>query len=207
MKHTTENIEALELIEQGLADSYSYQEYKDLIKSLLSKNKSTGHNQTEALTNYSMLNDRRMKRLDKTIKIEDDIRKAFSSKKIEATFLVISEGWCGDAAQTLPVINKLVELNEGIDLKIVLRDDHDDLMNNFLTNGGKAIPKLIMYDANTKEILNTWGPRPSVATQMVHDYKTKHGALDAKFKEDLQVWYNSDKGKNTASDILQLLNK
>jgi thiol-disulfide isomerase/thioredoxin len=194
-----------ELITQGIDNSYSYQEYKNLISDLLTEGKSTGHEQSEALTNYSMLNDRRMKRWDKTLKIDESITTSFSNANLNVTWVVLTEGWCGDAAHVLPVLNKLAELNEGIDLKIISRDDHDELINNFLTNGGKSIPKLIVYDNQSKEVLNSWGPRPSVATQMVNDYKEQHGSLDPEFKQDLQVWYNKDKGANIAKDILKLL--
>ncbi|WP_199915401.1 thioredoxin family protein [Aquimarina spinulae] len=194
-----------ELITQGIDNSFTYQEYKSLISSLLTKNKSTGHEQSEALTNYSMLNDRRMKRWDKTLKIDESISTSFSNTDLDVTWVVLTEGWCGDAAHVLPVLNKLAELNDGIDLKIISRDDHDELMNNFLTNGGKSIPKLIVYDNQNKEVLNSWGPRPSVATQMVNDYKEQHGSLDPEFKQDLQVWYNKDKGANIAEDLADLL--
>ncbi len=202
----TLNVEVIStLIEQGIQDSYSYTEYKKLVSDLLAEGKSTGHEQSEALTDYSMLNDRRMKRLDKTLKIDESIKEAFANADAKVTWLVLTEGWCGDAAQSLPVINKLAELNNGIDLKIVSRDDHDELMNNFLTNGGKAIPKLIVYDNENKEVLNSWGPRPSIATKMVNDYKAEHGSLDPQFKEDLQVWYNKNKGANITVDLLELL--
>ncbi len=202
----TLNVEVLNtLIEQGIQDSYSYTEYKKLVSDLLAEGKATGHEQSEALTDYSMLNDRRMKRLDKTLKIDESIKEAFANADTKVTWLVLTEGWCGDAAQSLPVINKLAELNNGIDLKIVSRDDHDELMSNFLTNGGKAIPKLIVYDNENKEVLNSWGPRPSIATKMVNDYKAEHGGLDPQFKEDLQVWYNKNKGENIAVDLLELL--
>ncbi len=194
-----------ELIEQGIADSYTYQEYKQVVSDLLEEGKSTGHEQSEALTNYSMLNDRRMKRLDKTLKIDETVKEAFIKANTKVTWLVLSEGWCGDAAQSLPVINKLATLNNGIDLRVISRDDHDELMSNFLTNGGKAIPKLIVYDNKNKEVLNSWGPRPSIATKMVNDYKVTHGSLDPQFKENLQVWYNKDKGVNITGDLLALL--
>lgn len=204
MKNTTlKNVSIY--IEEGIKKAYTYQEYKDLVSSLLADGKSTGNEQSEALTNYSMLNDRRMKRWDKTLKINESVSNAFSNTDLDITWLVLSEGWCGDAAHVLPVLNKLAELNKGIDLKIVLRDDNEELMNNFLTNGGKSIPKLIMYDNKKQEVLNSWGPRPSVATQMVNDYKAKHGGLDPQFKEDLQLWYNKDKGATIAQDLLKLL--
>ncbi|MGY3792138.1 thioredoxin family protein [Aquimarina sp. 433] len=193
------------LIEKGIDNSYSYQEYRSLVSDLLAEGKSTGHEQSDALTNYSMLNDRRMKRLDKTLKIDDQVKDAFTNAKTDITWLVLTEGWCGDAAQSLPVINKLAEMNDGIKLRIISRDDNDELMNNFLTNGGKSIPKLIAYNKETKEVVDSWGPRPSVATKMVNDYKELHGSLDPEFKQDLQVWYNKDKGNNIAEDLVKLL--
>ena len=77
-------------------------------------------------------------------------------------------------------------------------------MNNFLTNGGQAIPKLIALNENF-EVITTWGPRPSVATQMVKDYKEKHGKIDADFKKDLQLWYNKDKGASLSKDFIEII--
>jgi hypothetical protein len=193
------------IIEKSLQNTTTYQEYKDLVKSLLAENKSTGPNQSEDLTNYSMLNDRRMKRLDKTIKITEKTATEIQKLTEPQTWLVITEGWCGDAAQNLPVIQKMAALNENIDLKLVLRDENLELMDLFLTNGGRSIPKLVALDKDNN-VLNTWGPRPTVATKMVADYKTEHGVLDAQFKQDLQVWYNKDKGISTQEDFLKFLN-
>ena len=188
----------------SLQNTLSYQEYRVLVSNLLAEGKSTGPNQSEDLTHYSKLNDSRMKRLDKTVKIKEEVAKAIAAITTKQTWLVITEGWCGDAAQNLPVLHKLAELNPNIQLKLVLRDDHLELMDLFLTNGGRSIPKLIGLNANN-EVLFTWGPRPSVATKMVQDYKEKHGALDATFKQDLQVWYNKDKGITLQNDIKTLL--
>ncbi|WP_082422506.1 thioredoxin family protein [Aquimarina longa] len=203
MESTTMTVS--QLIEQGIANSYTYDEYRNLVSELLIEGKSTGDEQSESLTEYSNLNDRRMKRLDKTLKIEESIKESFVNANTKVVWIVLAEGWCGDAAQSLPMINKLAELNTGIDLRIALRSDHSELMDNFLTNGGKAIPKLIVYNIENKEVIHSWGPRPSIATQMVNEYKSKHGGLDAEFKQDLQVWYNKDKGKNIAADLLSLL--
>ena len=191
------------IINKSLENTYSYQEYKDLIKNLLAENKSTGPNQSDDLTNYSMLNDRRMKRLDKTIKISEESTTEIQKVKEAQTWLVITEGWCGDAAQNLPVIDKMAALNKVIDLKIVLRDENLELMDLFLTNGGRSIPKLIALDKDNN-VLNTWGPRPTVATKMVADYKAKHESLNAEFKENLQVWYNKNKGQSLQDDFIKL---
>ncbi len=195
-----------EIIEKSLHNAISYTEYRDLVSNLLKENKSTGPNQSEALYKYSFLNDRRMKRLDKTSKLTETTVEDLKNVEKNQTWLVLTEGWCGDAAQNIPVINKLAEENPNIDLKIILRDDNLELMDQFLTNGGRSIPKLISVDEN-KEVLFSWGPRPSTATKMIADYKEENGVVDAKVKEDLQVWYNKNKGVNVQEDFISLLKR
>ena len=193
-----------EVIDSSLKKGISYTEYRDLVSDLLKVQKSTGPNQSEALYNYSLLNDRRMKRLDKTSKLTEETIENVKKISQPQTWLVLTEGWCGDAAQNLPVLNKIAEENENVDLKLVLRDENLELMDVFLTNGGRSIPKLIALDEN-KNVLFTWGPRPSVATKMITDYKEQNGVVDAKIKEDLQRWYNKDKGINVQEDLISLL--
>ena len=193
-----------QFIENSLQKSITYSEYRELVSKLLSQGKSTGTTQSESLLHYSSLNDKRMKRLDKTIKLTEETIETIKNFDRKTTWLVLSEGWCGDAAQTLPIINKIANESDQIDLRIVFRDENEELMNQFLTNGGKSIPKLIaLNDAN--DVIGSWGPRPTTATNMVNEYKEKNGALDDEFKRDLQVWYNKDKGKNTQKDLLKLL--
>lgn len=192
-----------QLIAKILENAVSYPEYRTLVHDLLSVGKSTGPIQSEALTNYSLLNDRRMKRLDKTIKISDETKAVFKSITEKQTWLVLTEGWCGDAAQNLPVIQKLAAENENIALKIVLRDEYLELMDLFLTNGGRSIPKVIVLDAQNN-VQHTWGPRPTLATEMMADYKAKNGSIDAQFKQDLQVWYNKNKGQSVQEDFVNM---
>jgi len=192
------------LIKTSLEKGISYTAYRKLIKELILQKKSTGIEQSEALLTYSKLNDKRMDRLDKTLKISDEIQLSIDGLKNSYTFLVIAEGWCGDAAQIVPIINKISEASNNIKLKIVLRDENDELMNQFLTNNSKSIPKVIIVDSENK-VVNSWGPRPSIATKMVLDYKSKNGSIDADFKKNLQIWYNKDKGNSTQNDILKLL--
>ena len=191
-------------VEEGLHKAISYTSYRKLISDLIASGKSSGPIQSEDLLNYSKLNDRRMTRLDKTIQLSQET--LLGLKKIDKpiTWFVLSEGWCGDAAQTLPIINKIANESDLITLKIIFRDEHEELMSHFLTNGGKSIPKLLVLNSENK-VLNTWGPRPNIATKMVQDYKNNHGKLDAAFKQELQVWYNKDKGVNIQENMLGLL--
>ena len=193
-----------EIIAQSLKKAISYKGYQTLIKDLLAEGKSTGPEQSAALTNYSLLNDKRMKRLDKTINLSEVTIKKLAQIVAPQTWLVLTEGWCGDAAQNLPVLQKMADSTDKITLKIVLRDTHLPLMDLFLTDGGRSIPKLVALDKDNN-VLYSWGPRPTVATKMVADYKAEHGAVDATFKEDLQVWYNKDKGQSVQEDFIQLI--
>jgi hypothetical protein len=195
-----------EIIENSLRKTISYTDYKALVHNLLAEGKSTGPEQSEDLTKYSLLNDRRMDRLDKKIKISEETIQEFQKIKQPQTWLVITEGWCGDAAQNLPVLNKIAATTDHIALKVVLRDENLALMDLFLTNGGRSIPKLIALDKDNN-VIDSWGPRPSIATKMVADYKEKNGALDPKFKQDLQVWYNKDKGQSVQEDFVSIVKK
>lgn len=193
------------IIEKSLSQSYNYTDYRNRIKAFLNDGKSSGNEQSEALTHYSELNEIRMNRLEKTISVSIENVQSLQGLKKEYIWLVISEGWCGDAAQILPVINKMAQLSDKIDLRIVFRDENDDLMNLFLTNGTKSIPKLIILDKKTLKILNDFGPRPVGARQLILDYKKKHDIVDEKAKTDLQLWYLHDKGLSTQKEIMDLM--
>ncbi len=196
-----------ELIKSALTKAMSYTQYRILVTELADKGKSTGPEQTEALTNYTQLNDRRMKRWDKTLKFSDEAIAKIKTISEKITWLVLTESWCGDASPSLPVMNKIAELNPNIRFKIILRDEHIELMNGFLTNGGMSIPKLIAIDDSSEEVTGDWGPRSEAATKLVDAYKAEHGKLTAEFKQDLQVWYNKDKGQSVLEDLTRLLLK
>ncbi|MCC9072779.1 thioredoxin family protein [Flavobacterium sp. F-65] len=193
-------------ITNALSNSYSYIEYRKLVTDLLAEGKSTGSEQSVDLTHYSSLNETRMNRLEKTIKITETTISKLQNLHRDYIWLVISEGWCGDAAQLLPIIYKMAAAsNDKIELKIVLRDENPDLMNLFLTNGGKAIPKLIIIDKEKLEVLADWGPRPKGASELVNNYKKEFGAFDETVKTNLQLWYLHDKGISTQNEIMEIM--
>ena len=194
-----------EVIKTALINSYSYNEYRIIISDLLIQGKSSGAIQSEDLTHYSSLNETRMNRLDKTIKISDEILLKLQSLKNEFIWLVISEGWCGDAAQSVPIFNKMDKVSAKIEMKIVFRDENEELMNLFLTNGTKSIPKLIILDKNTLNVIAVWGPRPKGAIDLVQNYKDKFGVIDDTIKAELQMWYLHDKGLSTQKEIMDLM--
>ncbi len=197
--------EQMELVKNGIAKGMTYPEYRDLVHQLALNRQTSGEEQLESLINYTELNDRRMNRWDKTFKLPKEAEERILKVKSKLVFLVLSESWCGDASPSLPLMNKISEINPNIEFRIVLRDENLALMDSFLTKGARSIPKLIVLNKENEEVIGEWGPRPSTATQMAEAYKQEHGVLTAEFKQDLQVWYNKDKGQNILSDLLELL--
>ncbi|EJL65031.1 thioredoxin family protein [Flavobacterium sp. CF136] len=194
------------IVAKALFNSYSYSEYRKLVTDLLSEGKSTGNEQSENLTHYTSLNEARMNRLEKTIKISENIIDKLQKLDNHYIWLVISEGWCGDAAQILPIINKMaLESNKKIDLRIVFRDANDELMSHYLTNGGRAIPKVIVICKEAGIVRADWGPRPKGATELMADYRKEFGVIDEKIKTDLQLWYLADKGISVQEELLEIM--
>lgn len=192
-------------IASGLANSFSYAKYRDIVNELLSRGESSGNTQSESLLHYSKLNVQRMDRLDKTLSVPEANINRLLSLQNTYIWLVISEGWCGDAAQSLPVFNKLASLSPNIEFKVAFRDENDALMNAFLTNGSRSIPKLVVLDKKTSEVRASWGPRPKAASNLITSYKSQYGQIDQTAITELQLWYNKDKGLSTQSEILDLM--
>lgn len=192
-------------VAKALFNSCSYNEYRRIINDLIADGKSTGNEQSEKQLEYSKLNVTRMNRLDKTIKVTDANSQTLKTLNKEYIWLVISEGWCGDSAQILPVINKMVNESDKIEFKIVFRDENKELMEQFLTKGSSAIPKLIIIDKETGTVLGDWGARPAGANQFMKDYKKKYGFIDETAKADLQMWYLHDKGISTQNEIIEMM--
>ncbi|MGB7784518.1 MAG: thioredoxin family protein [Salinimicrobium sp.] len=188
-----------EQLAQGLENSLTYQEYMDLMEDLVLAQSTTGEINKERV-DFTALNYKRSRRLNKKLQLAESEVSIFNRLQTKQVWLLITESWCGDAAQTLPVLNKLAEASENIELRVVLRDEHPELMDHFLTNGTRSIPKLIILNPDL-EVMTTWGPRTAAATKLVTDYKEKFGKIDAEFKTQLQMWYNKDKGESIINEL------
>jgi hypothetical protein len=191
------------LVAKALFNSFTYLEYKKIVSDLLSEGKSTGNEQSENLLHYSTLNETRVKRLDKTISVPEEIGAKLKALEKEYIWLVLVEGWCGDGAQILPILNKMAEESGRIDLKIVLRDSNDDLMNQYLTNGARAIPMLLVIDKESGKVCQHWGPRPKGAVDLIKNYKEQFGIVDEEAKAQLQLWYLHDKGLSVQNEVVE----
>lgn len=193
------------IVKKAVSISLSYTEYRNLVAIFADEGKTTGEIPTEDHIVFTKLNEARMHRLDKTMQVTDETKSFLENLKKEYIWIVIAESWCGDAAQILPVINKMATVSDKINLRIVLRDDNEELMNQFLTNGTKSIPKLIIIDKESNDVIADFGPRPIGAKQLILDYKAEHGVVDETAKIELQKWYLQDKGISTQKEIVELM--
>ena len=177
-----------------LKKAISYEAYVALIDDLVAKGQTTGPDQSEAFIHYTVLNQQRMGRWEKTIQLLPSAEAAIRSITRPQTWLVLTEAWCGDAAHSTPIMNALAVLNPLITLRFIMRDENPELMDRYLTNGvSRSIPKLIGLDTATREELFTWGSRPA-ALQAIFMQMKQDGMQYAAVKEELQRWYNKDKG-------------
>jgi hypothetical protein len=155
-----------------LENAMDYDSYRNLVNELLLQGKTTGPKQSEQLTQYATRNVSTMNAIENTIQVDPEIELLINSVTHPQTWLVLTEGWCKDAAHTVPVLNAMAKLNSNIELKLLLRDDNLDLMDQYLTNGtSRSIPRLIAVDSDIREELFNWGPGPEI-TQSKADDKT-----------------------------------
>lgn len=186
-------------------NSFAYNDYLKLVDDKIEQKLSTGREQNELLTDFTKLNRVRMKRLDKTQQLLPEVIEAVKRISEKQLWMVLTESWCGDAAQNIPVLKKIADENPLIDLRLVLRDDNDELMQKYLTNGGRSIPKLIAISEDMEKELFTWGPRPAAAQVEVKRLLDEQGGFNDVVKEGIQLWYNNDKGISMQKEMMELL--
>jgi hypothetical protein len=191
---------------EQITRSYSFDAYKSLVTDLVAQGKTSGSEQREDLIYYTELNAKRMKRIEKTTVLSEELIGSLTRIKESFTWILISEAWCGDAAQIVPVIGKIAAQNSQIDLKIILRDEHLSIMDQYLTNGGRSIPKLICLDQDFQEVF-TWGPRPKSIQQVVTDTKAEGITDHAILVERLQNAYNLDHTTSIQHEINALIDQ
>ena len=177
--------------------------YIDLLKDLLSEGRTTGLNQDDGIIEYAKLNIQRMERIYKTLVVKDELANKVKTITEKQTWICISEGWCGDAAQSIPLFERLAELNDNISFKIVLRDENLDLIDRNLTNGGRAIPIVIAIQ-NNQEIWK-WGPRPKSLQAIVNEFKQNPTVTYEELKTQLHTWYAKNKTVDQQNELIKLI--
>ena len=194
-------------IQPALTAAQSYADYRQHLTDLLAEGKTTGPNQSDFYLEIANLNQSRMNRLDRKPKLTAETQAFLESLDRELLLLAITEGWCGDAAQSLPVLHWMADASPHLHLFTVLRDEHPALMDAFLTDDARSIPKVIILDANNKDVLGSWGPRPAAAQEIVMAYKH---APEPKpdyneLQRELHTWYARDKTQSTQAEVVAAL--
>ncbi|MBF2709796.1 thioredoxin family protein [Flavobacterium soyangense] len=155
---------------------------------------------------YILLNQSRMRRLDKTYTPSKELQELLQNLNHKTYWLVLTEHWCGDASQTLPVLNKIAELSQGkIELRLVYRDQNLDLMDAHLTKNGRAIPKLIQLNEHFS-ITGIWGPRPNEAQDLVNKLKANPETATT-YAGDLHLWHARNKQQAMEKEVSKLIFK
>ena len=180
--------------------------YMELFGRVVAEGRTTGPVQTEDLFAYTKLNLSRSRRWNKTLKVLPELEAGLPIAS-QQTWLVITEAWCGDPSHCNPIIAELAARTPGVTLRFALRDEHLSVMDQYLTNGGRSIPKLIAWDDATGEELFTWGPRPEGAQVIYSDYLAQPvEARNAEaMKEQLHRWYFDDGGVSVQKELLALV--
>ncbi len=194
------------ITDKVIENAYTYEEYRNMIDELLAEGKTTGSNHSDSMIHYTKMNAHRMNRLDKRSELTDELKAELDKVQEPMIWLVLTEAWCGDAAQNLPVINKMAEYSDKIDFKLILRDENLAIMDQFLTNGkSRSIPKLISLDKETKEVLGSWGPRPATARELYDSLRNDENIPYQEVSEKLQKWYTRNQNQEIQSEFAELL--
>jgi len=188
------------IVNKGL----SYEQYTKLTTEQIEDSQKKVLSEAEkGLLDYAVLNQHRSKRLDKTYSVSDSLNSTLHKVTVPQVWMVITENWCGDSAQSLPVLAKIASVNPLIQLKIVLRDENPEIMDKYLTNGTKSIPVMVAFSNDGDELFK-WGPRPEGAVKVIQQAKAE-GLEKEKMYERLHAWYAKDKGKEIESEFGILL--
>jgi phage pi2 protein 07 len=185
----------------------SYEEYREM-SALELENYNLKDFEQKEKNRFAILriNLQRIKRLEKQFQPSNTVIEAVEKIKRPQFWLLITESWCGDSAQSVPVINIIAGLNNNIELRLILRDAHKEISDRYYEPGQpRSIPLLIAYDEKNNELFR-WGARPKHATELVKNLKN-NGLSKDEYNKELHLWYGKNKGKDIENEIAELINK
>lgn len=186
----------------------SYLDYRHLIDDLLAEGKTSGSNHSESNINYTKMNVARMNRVEKTGKVSAEMETLIKSIQEPQVWVILTEAWCGDASQSIPYMAKLADLNPLIELKLIFRDENPEVMDEYLTEGARSIPKLIGLSVDLENELFTWGPRPKYLQDRLKEYKKDpKGISPREFSEGTYLWYARDRNKSIEQELFDTISE
>ncbi len=173
-------------------------EYFTMLEKLLAEGKTTGQQQTPERLEHARLNLLRMKRIYEQFNLDTESVSVFEKAPKNLQLLMIVEGWCGDAAQIVPALQKIAE-KMGWETRYILRDEYPEIMNMFLTNGARSIPAVVALTPELKVMGKHWGPRPALLIDLVNNWKAEMSKED--WHKLMHTWYAKDKGNTLQADF------
>lgn len=188
---------------QYLEKSLDYGQYLQIVKDLFGKGLITGNVQTPGYLDYTKVNLQRYSRLEKTVVLSDGLCSVVDQLRQPLVLLVITEGWCGDAAQNIGIFEALGRYSDKIRVRYIFRDENLELMDQFLTNGSRSIPKVLCLDENL-EVKFSWGPRPAALQKQVQEMITA-GVSKEDRGQFIHGWYHKDHTLSTQAELEELL--
>lgn len=193
-----------EFTKEKINSLLSLEDYLEFFEKVSTKEIVESPYDEEAFYLYTQANFKRSAKIRTKIDINKKLYNELNNGTEKWTWILITEPWCGDASFTQPVIEALSMAGD-IELKIALRDKEEEIMNSYLTNGGKSIPKLIVLDENLDEVFD-WGPRPAELQKKIQDLLKNGGSSDEKLKLAHQ-WYRKYGNEAVQQDLLALIKK
>ncbi len=192
------------LITSGrINQSLTYDQYHTLMQEQAAASAEGLNAEAAEKLEFTKLNLHRSERIGRTYKAPAQIKELIATITTPQTWLVLTEPWCGDSAQCLPYMAELARLNSNISLRMILRDDNPDIMDQFLTDGKRSIPRLVIFDVNGCQITD-WGPRPADAQVVFND--AKEAGLEKKdVLEKLHLFYGRNRGAALEEEFRYLL--
>lgn len=186
--------------QQLIQSAFTYSNYRKHINEALAIPAQDEH--AAKMHHYITNNVALMDEYDKTYRVSADLEAVLADAHA-TIWLVISEGWCGDAAFNLPMMAAIEKaMPEKVQLRLLFRDSNLDVIDANLTDGGRSIPKLIILSEDLKE-LGHWGPRPAPLQALMKEWKSE-GLGIKELIPKVHEWYDADQ-TNTVQQELKML--
>lgn len=152
---------------------------------------------------YARYNQERSGRVEEAYDVPARLREAVEKIDAPQLWMVITEDWCSDSAYALPVIVEAAALNPLIELRILLRDDNLDVMDQYLTGASRSIPKLVAFSEDGEELFQ-WGPRPREAQDLRERLKSE-GLSGSEISKTLIAWYDDGGWRQVDGELTLVL--
>jgi hypothetical protein len=188
-----------------LATGLSYPAYRQHITEALATQEPDA--KLAKMLPYYRENDARMNRIAPTITLLPELQAAAGQLTQRYIWAIITEGWCGDASETVPIIEAVAAASGGhLETRYFLRDANPDFIDQYLTNGGRAMPIAVVLHADSLTEAGVWGPRPTPLQAIHQDLKARE-VPSKEITAQVHAWYEQDATRTTQQELLALMQR